>query len=81
MSASSNFIVYSFIVSSKGYFANVTNSLAVHETGSSVVSADEINDPVELTVIKYSLHPSSKRMTAKFHPPETYEFRLARQRR
>ena len=40
------------------YFANITSSLGIEETGSNVVSADGIDDPVELAIIKYSLHPS-----------------------
>ena len=45
------------------YFANITSSLGIEETGSNVVSADGIDDPVELAIIKYSLHPSIKRIT------------------
>ena len=37
----------------------------IEETGSNVVSADKINDNVELAIIKYSLNPSIK----NFHPP------------
>ena len=57
------------------YFANITSSLGIEETGSNVVSADGIDDPVELAIIKYSLHPSIKRITESFHPSETFEFR------
>ena len=56
------------------YFAIITSSLGIEETGSNVVSADGIDNPVELTIIKYSLHPSIKRITESFHPSETFEF-------
>ena len=39
-----------------------------------MVSADGIDDPVELAIIKYSLHSSIKRITESFHPSETFEF-------
>ena len=51
------------------YFANITSSLGVEESGQNVASAHDVNHPVELTIIKHSLHPSSKRMTEKFYPP------------
>ena len=57
------------------YFANITSSLGIEETGSNVVSADVIDDPVELAIIKYSLHPSIKRITESFHRSKTFEFR------
>ena len=57
------------------YFANITSSLGIEETGSNVVSADGIDDPVELAIIKYSLHPSIKRITDSFHRSKTFEFR------
>ena len=57
------------------YFANITSSLGIEETGSNAVSADGIDDPVELAIIKYGLHPSIKRITESFHPFETFEFR------
>ena len=57
------------------YFADITSSLGIEETGSNIVSADGIDDPVELAIIKYSLHPSIKRITESFHPSETFEFR------
>ena len=34
------------------YFANITSSLGIEEAGSNVVSADGIDDPVELAIIK-----------------------------
>ena len=57
------------------YFANITSSLGIEETGSNVVSTDGVDDPVELAIIKYSLHPSIKRITENFHPAEKFEFR------
>ena len=57
------------------YFINITSSLGVKETGSNVLSADDVNDPFELAIIKYSLHPSVTRITENFHSSETFEFR------
>ena len=38
------------------YFANVISSLRIEETESSVVSTDDIDDPIALAIIKCSLH-------------------------
>ncbi len=57
------------------YFANITSSLGIEETGSNLVSTDDIDDPVELAVVKYSLHPSIKRIAENFRPTEMFVFR------
>ncbi len=59
------------------YFANMTSSLGIEETGSNLVSTDDIDDPVELAVVKFSLHLSIKRITENFRPIETFVFRLS----
>ncbi len=59
------------------YFANITSSLGIEETGPNLVSADDIDDPVELAVVKFSLHLSIKRITENFRPTETFVFRLS----
>ncbi len=49
--------------------------LGIEETGPNLVSTDDIDDPVELAVVKYSLHPSIKRIAENFRPTEMFVFR------
>ena len=40
-----------------------------------MVSANDIDNPVELAIIKYSLRSRIKRITENFYPSETFELR------
>ena len=57
------------------YFATITNSLGIQETGKNTVSTHDVNDPVEIAITKYSSHSSIKKIKENFHPTETFEFR------
>ena len=57
------------------YFATITNSLGIQETGKNTVSTHDVNDPVEIAITKYSSHSSIKKIRENFHPIETFEFR------
>ena len=60
------------------YFVNITSSLGIEgieETGKNTVSTQDIDDPVEITISKYSSNSTIKNTKETFHPTQKFEFR------
>ena len=56
------------------YFVNITGSLDIADADSNLLSTDGIDDPVDIAVRKYSLHPSIKRIQETFNHSQIFEF-------
>ena len=60
------------------YFVNITSSLGIEdieETGKNSASTQDIDDPVEIAITKYSSHSSINNIKENFHPTQKFEFR------
>ena len=58
------------------YFVNITGSIDVGRAELKLLSTDGINDPIDIAITKYSLHPSVKRIKDNFNPSRMFEFAL-----
>ena len=56
------------------YFVNITGSLDIVDADLNLLSTDGIDDPVDIAVRKYSLHPSIKRIQENFNNSQIFEF-------
>ena len=56
------------------YFVNITDSINVGEAKLNLLPTDGMEDPIDIAITKYNLHPSVKRIQDSFNPSRTFEF-------
>ena len=57
------------------YFTNITKELGIRENETHLSSTVGIDDPIDMAIVKYSKHPSIKRIREELTPSEPFTFR------
>ena len=57
------------------YFTNLTKELEIIENKIHLSSTTEIDDPIDIAIVKYSQHPSIMEIKEKLTPSKRFTFR------